>query len=300
MNLLIPKNKTGDYIYTYLDYFIQFKRLPVLGTFNHFIINQKLNSKNFKLKEQTTDKYLSKEFLRKIKLNKYIVPTIFYNNSVDKLINTIFQKKHLRILTKENTNSVIIKPTNSQGRKIIKKIKLGVSLKNVLNKEELNKLKQWQGENYYIASRDKCYKDLSPGFIVEPLIDNDNNIRDYKFHIKSSKVKVVQVDSDRFKDHYRNLYNSKFEKLNFSICYKSKNIKIFKPKKFNEIKRVASKIGKYFNYCRVDLYIKKNNSFYIGEITHHHGNGGEPFYDKKNIVVKDIDKEIELSNFFLK
>ena len=244
MNLIIPKNKTGDYIYTYLDYFIQLKRFPVLGTFNHFIINQKLNGENFKLKKQTTDKYLSKEFLKKIKLNKYIVPTILYNNSVDKLINTAFQKKHLRILSKEKTNSVIIKPSNSQGKKIIKKIKLGVRLKNILNKEELNKLKQWKVENYYISGRDKCYKDLKPGFIVEPLIDNNNNIRDYKFHIKSSKVKVVQVDLDRFKDHHRNLYNSKFQKLNFSITYKSKNIKILRPKKFGEIKRVASKIGK--------------------------------------------------------
>jgi hypothetical protein len=228
------------------------------------------------------------------------VPTILYNNSLDVLINTVFQKKHLRILSKENTNSVIIKPSNSQGRTIIKKIRLGVCLKNILNKEELNKLKQWQRENYYISSRDKCYKGLRPGFIVEPLIDNDINIRDYKFHIKSGKVKVIQVDSDRFKDHFRNLYNSEFQKLNFSICYKSKNIKILKPRKFSEIKSIASKIGKNFNYCRVDFYIKKNNSFYIGEITHHHGNGGEPFYDEENIIVKDLDKEIELSNFFLK
>jgi len=50
----------------------------------------------------------------------------------------------------------------------------------------------------------------------------------------------------------------------------------------------------------VDFYIKKNNSFYIGEITHHHGNGGERFLDEENIIVKDLDKEIELSNFFLK
>ena len=200
MNLIIPKNKTGDYIYVSY-YFIQLK--DSFMNCQSFHKNQKLNGENFKLKKQTTDKYLSKEFLKKIKLKKYIVPTILYNNSVDKLINTAFQKKHLRILSKEKTNSVIIKPSNSQGKKIIKKIKLGVRLKNILNKEELNKLKQWKVENYYISGRDKCYKDLKPGFIVEPLIDNNNN----KDYTNKDGKECRQVDLDRFKDHHKTIYS---------------------------------------------------------------------------------------------
>jgi len=62
---------------------------------------------------------------------------------------------------------------------------------------------------------------------------------------------------------------------------------------------VAKKIAKFFTYCRVDFYVKKNGDFNIGEITHHHGNGCEPFYSEENKIVYDTRKEIELSKFFI-
>jgi hypothetical protein len=68
MNLFIPRNKFGDYLYTYLDYFIAHKKFPSKNTLAFFIIRQKLNNHNFKLKEKTTDKYLAKKFIEKIQL----------------------------------------------------------------------------------------------------------------------------------------------------------------------------------------------------------------------------------------
>ncbi len=299
MNKFIPRNKVGDLIYTYLSYFIIWKRFPVRGTFNHFIISQKLSDENFELKKKTTDKNLSKKFLKEIALNKYIVPTVFYSTNINKLINSVFEKKHIKILSKEKTNYIVIKPSNSQGKIIKKKIKLGECLKDILNKEEIELLYEWYSQNYYVSSRDRCYKDLNPGIIIEPLIDNKLNLKDYKFHLIKDKIKIIQVDADRFTDHYRNLYDQEFKKLNFSIAKKWKKAKISKPVKFNEMKKIACKIGKKFNYCRVDMFLRKNGTFCIGEITHHHGNGEEPFYDENNLIVKNINKEISLSKFFL-
>jgi len=122
MNLFIPRNKFGDYLYTYLDYFIAHKKFPSKNTLAFFIIRQKLNNHNFKLKEKTTDKYLAKKFIEKIQLKKYILPTIFYTNNLEKLFQFSMQKNHFKILQKEKTSLIIIKPTNSQGRIIKKKL----------------------------------------------------------------------------------------------------------------------------------------------------------------------------------
>lgn len=298
MNLFIPK-RGGDLIYTYLHYFIQHKKFPSKHTFNFFIIHQKLSNSNFKLKEKTTDKYLAKKFLKKIHLKKYICPTIFYTNNYEKFLKFTLQKSHLKILKKEKTNFIVIKPTNSQGQIIRKQIKLHQSLRDILTKEEILKTKLWCKHNYYNISRDPCYKNLKIGFIIEPLIDNQTNIKDYKFHLYKSKLKVVQLDVDRHFNHRRNLYSDKFIKLNFSIGYKSTHKKYVKPKYLKKMIMVASKIGKFFIYCRVDFYVKRDGNFFIGEITHHHGNGGELFYDAKKNLVCDPKKEIEFSKFFI-
>jgi len=299
MNLFIPRNKFGDYLYTYLDYFIYHRKIPSKNTMAYYIIHQKLSSDNFRLKKLTTDKYLAKKFLEKIKLQKYITPTIFFSNNLEKLFQFKLEKKHLKIIQKEKTNLIVIKPTNSQGRIIKKQIKLKQYLKDILTKEEAEKIIDWSKENYYISSRDCCYKNLKAGFIIEPLVDNQINIKDYKFHLYKNKLKVIQLDVDRNFNHRRNLYSEKFIKLNFSIGYKSTHKKYEKPKNLKNMIAVAKKIAKFFIYCRVDFYVKKDGNFYIGEITHHHGNGCEPFYDEKNNIVNDTKKEIKISKFFI-
>lgn len=299
MNILIPKNNIGDRIYSYLDYLYLFKKFPAKNTFNKFIIEQKLNNKNFKLKEQTTDKYLCKKYLKK-NFSKYLVPTLCYASNVQDLLNFKIKKNHLKFLLKEKTNHIIIKPTNSQGRLIIVEIRPNVSFRDILSEEEIEKITTWFSENYYISSRDRCYANLKPGFIVEPVIDDNINIRDFKLHMLNGKTKVIQLDVDRRgKKRFRNLYSPEFKMYKFSIVKKWKKINISKPKYFEKIKKVAESIAKNFYYCRVDMYIKKDNSFYIGEITHHHGNGTEPFFDEKKRFVKSTKKEIQYSKYFL-
>lgn len=83
---------------------------------------------------------------------------------------------------------------------------------------------------------------------------------------------------DRYKDHRRNLYDSKFNILETELLYKKgKNIK--KPKNFEQAVNIAQKLSEDFNFIRVDLYIF-DDFVYFGELTNSPGNGFEPFNPK--------------------
>ena len=106
---------------------------------------------------------------------------------------------------------------------------------------------------------------------------------DYKFHCFGEKV-FVQVDTDRFSNHTRTIFNDKWEKMPFEIAYKNPNYVPQKPKDFEFMMRIAIALGSVFGGVRVDLY-NINGNIKIGELTFTHGCGTEKFtpneWDKK-------------------
>ena len=72
----------------------------------------------------------------------------------------------------EFPNKCVIKPTHMSGEVIIRKDNETI---------DYNLIKKWFLSNYYNRSREANYKMLKPKVIVEELIFNDENIKDYKF-----------------------------------------------------------------------------------------------------------------------
>ena len=102
---------------------------------------------------------------------------------------------------------------------------------------------------------------------------------DYKFHCFGEEI-FVQVDTDRFTNHTRTIFNDKWEKMPFEILYKNPNYTPQKPKNFESMSNIAMDLGSVFGGVRVDLY-NIDGATKVGEITFTHGGGTEAFNPKE-------------------
>ena len=102
---------------------------------------------------------------------------------------------------------------------------------------------------------------------------------DYKFHCFGEEV-FVQVDTDRFTNHTRTIFDAKWQKMPFEILYKNPSYTPKKPKNFEIMPNVARALGSAFGGVRVDLY-NIDGATKAGEITFTHGGGTERFSPKE-------------------
>ena len=137
--------------------------------------------------------------------------------------------------------------------------------------------------NYYNRSREINYKTLKPKVIVEPIVFNNTNIKDYKFFCYKGVPKLISVDFDRYinegKNHRRKYLNTNWEDQNFSILYPRYEGNIDKPLNLDTMLSVITKLAASTNlsFIRIDIYTD-NQKIFIGEMTNIHGNASEHFY----------------------
>ena len=118
--------------------------------------------------------------------------------------------------------------------------------------------------------REWAYEGTNNRIIIERLLEgNDENlsgINDFKFFCYDGKVEYIVFDGDRYIKHKRNFYDKDWNYIDIqSDCDKLGDV-IKKPKKLEEMKKVAEKLSEEFPYVRVDLYCI-DNRIYFGEMT---------------------------------
>jgi len=129
------------------------------------------------------------------------------------------------------------------------------------------KLKTSMRYNYYHSSREWQYKHIKPTILIEKLILDSNNLipKDYKIHCFHGQPLYIQVDSDRFNDHKRTLYDIHWNEKTFA--YKHPILKnIEQPKNLNLMLELAKKLSQPFPFARIDFY-DTGKQVYFGEIT---------------------------------
>jgi hypothetical protein len=151
-----------------------------------------------------------------------------------------------------------IKPTHLSGEVIFKN--------GELYEKDLKKIKNWFSTNYYYLSREKNYRYLKPRLIIEDLVFGSQDNEDLKFFCYKQKLRFIQVDLGRWKDHSRIYFDRDWKKLEFSISKKQSNIHYPEPINFKKMKSLAEEISKDFEFIRVDFYTN-NKEIYIGELT---------------------------------
>lgn len=248
---------------TYLKYrwYITFnKRLNLSNpkSYNEKLQWLKLNDRR-NLYTKLVDKYEVKKYVKNIIGETYIVPTIAVYNNVDDINFDSLPEKFVLKCTHDSGGIVICNDkSNLDIKKAIKKLKKGLK------------------QNFFLINREWPYKNVTPRIIAEQYISEDNgDLRDYKFFCFSGIPKFMFVASDRFIDGEEtkfDFYDLEFNHLPIINGHPNSTLPIEKPKGFDLMIELASKLSAGFPHVRVDFY-DINGKIYFGEMTFFHFSG---------------------------
>ena len=133
-------------------------------------------------------------------------------------------------------------------------------------------LKSWFALDYYKDSREQNYKYLTPKIIVEEFFSLDGQTipSDYKIFCFEGVPKVVQVDTGRFRQMTRILYDTEWNRLPFTIIYPNRSEDDPKPRQLEKMLDIAARLSQPFSFIRVDMYTD-GVKVKVGELTNSPG-----------------------------
>jgi len=246
----------------YFKRFFKFPDLLTPVTFNEKIQRKKLYDRSNTL-TIVADKLESKNFVLEKKLDIYI-PKVLWVGEIENL-----DLDHL-------PNKFVVKANHASKTNLIVTDKLTVTI------EKLLKLRSfWFSINQYDTMGEWAYKDINKKIFIEEYLEFNGEVPDdYKFFVFHGKVKFIQYDSGRFTKHYRNMFDENWNDLGIAYSYPYQVPSPDKPIFLQEMINISEKLGKNFDFIRVDLYFY-NNMITFGELTVYPGAGYEKFPDIK-------------------
>ena len=127
---------------------------------------------------------------------------------------------------------------------------------------------KWFRIRYYLRSREQNYRHLVPKIIVEEFFSEDGRTvpDDYKIFCFRGVPQLVQVDSDRFSGHTRNLYDTSWSRIPATYVYPNRERDDPKPAMLGEMLDAARKLSASFDFVRVDFYATPTE-IRVGELT---------------------------------
>lgn len=143
------------------------------------------------------------------------------------------------------------------------------------SKEDLlvvrKKLNSWLGRKNIDAGREWAYTGIEKSQIIaEELLINKKNpdagIEDFKILCFNGEPKYIIVDKDRYIDHKRNFYTTKWERKSVTTDHEQFEEDYPKPEKLDKMLEIAHKLSEDFPFVRVDLY-NVDGKIYFGELT---------------------------------
>lgn len=206
------------------------------------------------------DKYAVRQHVEKLGLGNILIPLIGKWDTVDE------------IDWDRLPNQFVMKCNNGSGDVILCKDK------NKLDIEATKKhFEKGLHEKLSVLSGEPHYAHIKPCIIAEELLDNatqpcnSTSLIDYKVWVFDGKPMFIWCTYNRHKFNAEvALYDTDWqfhpEWSVFTEHYKEAATKIPKPKCFDYMMEVASKLGKGNPVMRVDLYIV-NDKVYFGEMT---------------------------------
>lgn len=212
------------------------------------------------LKTTLSDKYLVREWIKNTIGEKYLIPIL---GVWDKFDDIDFDSL---------PDQFVLKTNHGSGTNLI------VNNKNKLDKRKAKKqFDNWMKINYaFMSGFELQYNDIKPKIIAEKyIVDNDCELKDYKFLCFDSKVYFCWIDVGRFTDHRRNVYNLEWELQKWSQhSYGNTDFQVPKPENYGLMVNLAERLCEGFSHVRVDLY-NVNGKIYFGEMTFTNASGFE-------------------------
>lgn len=200
---------------------------------------------------QCADKHTVREFVADKIGTSYLIENYGVYRHVEQI--------DLHVLPK----SFVFKATHGSGWNILCKDKTLINWDNAFKQ-----MRHWLRSNYYYCGREWVYKNIVPRIICEKYLQTEygQSPSDYKFFCFNGKPEVIQVDLNRFSDHRRNMYDTKWNRLPFALEYPTAPDEVRRPCTLEKMLDVASRLSAGFPFVRVDLY-EANAHVYFGEMT---------------------------------
>ena len=162
----------------------------------------------------------------------------------------------------------MLKPTHASGI-----VQIQTDPQYPLDKKLLN---SWFEVDYYKVGREQNYKHLRPKVIIEEFFSEDGRTPpdDYKIFCFGGIPKFIQVDSGRHIRHSRNFYDTRWNRLRFTLHYSEKPEDDARPAQLEKMLDIATRLSRPFSFIRVDMYTI-GSEVKVGELTNCPGNAGE-------------------------
>ncbi len=208
-------------------------------------------------KTMLSDKYLVRDWVKSKIGENYLIPLLGVWEKFDDIDFSILPTQF------------VLKTNHGSGWNLI-----------VKNKDNLNFSKaksdfdNWLKLNYAFKNLEMHYQNIKPLIIAEKYIENIDDLYDYKFVCFNGVIDFIWVDTERYTDHKRTLFDLNWKRIDAEIAYPKSTVEIKKPEKFSEMISIVSKLAADINYVRVDLY-EVDGQIYFGEMTFTSGNGIE-------------------------
>ena len=257
---ILPRNSLGDALYAFLHYSYRQRRLP--GRKDSGRISDQLMWMKFDgtfldpLCQLVSDKEHAKHYIAGVVGEQYNVETwqvLRNRRDVERLELTRFP--------------CVLKPVHMSGQVLL--------CHGPLEPGHCELVGQWMRRNYYLESRDQNYKYLRPGVIVEEYVSDDGVSvpDDVKVFCFGGVPGFIHVDSGRFAQPTRNLYDTSWKRLPWTIHLPSRTEDDPRPERLDEMLEVARRLAAPFDFIRVDMYVT-DRGIKVGELTNCPGSGG--------------------------
>lgn len=250
---VLPKGDLGDAAFAWFRHCSRHRRLPRLHNprlFNDYLYRIKVDGSLLDpLRQFVSDKEYVKIYIRATVGEKYTCETLdILRNSTD-VANFV-----------PNQLPCIVKPTHASG--------LAVICTTESPQLDRRLLLKWLNLNYYAKKREQNYKNLTPKIIVEEFFSADGTTPppDYKVFCFAGTPKLIQVDSNRFSNHTRNLYDTEWNLLPFCISKPNGSVSDERPVALARMLDVAARLAAPFPFIRVDMYAI-DDQIRVGELT---------------------------------
>lgn len=129
-------------------------------------------------------------------------------------------------------------------------------------------------QNPYNIGREYPYKNVKPMILAEKnmVVNGQSDINDYKFFCFNGEPKIMFVATERSSDCKFDFYDMDFNHLDITNIHPQSSNKISKPKCFEEMKNIVTRLSCGMKFVRIDLY-EIDNKVYFGEFTFFHAGG---------------------------
>ena len=166
--------------------------------------------------------------------------------------------------------------------------------KNNFDRESaIAKMKKSMLRDQYIFSREWPYKNVPHRVLAEEYIVDESGyeLKDYKFFCFDGKPYMMFIASGRTKGETTfDYYDMSFNHLDITQTHPNSSRGYEKPKDFEKMKELASRLSAGIPQLRVDFYYV-NGKILVGELTFFHYGGFVPFHpDKWDMILGDLIK----------